>query len=640
MRVTQQAPIVGFRRDRIGARLIGLLNVLRLGQIYEAEAVYLWLADPTGHYPELADPHDFLCGDFIDRHIRIVGGMPDLTGRSNLSALAMTVDAASFRQRLARGELFHSDAAFEMTCLLGESRDEAHRQAVRIAADLPLAPRLAERLAEGRRRLAEWAGDRGAIRALHLRRGDLLDGDPWSLSSWPAKYVPDEFCRVWIDQQPGPVVVFTDTPAATAHLAQGDPRVVPVDQVLDLDGLNAAERDMLEVLVMAGATRIGAPGGSAFSRAALTIGHAQLDSLPRSLPPQENQDAHQALLDRVISRPDSFLCSGDLAQSAQHALHHAITTGQGAALADALAAMSDAAARHPFLYRIAAVSALHAGRHDTARDVAARALAAPNLVPRDTRECQQVQDTVGVIGDPQSPASLDAFLLACFGEKAHHRPVRDMMAAALFGQPGSTALRLLMLPGWQAQDLAERAEAAVPPLWSYLGDWEELLDDVTARQPLREMPDLHRKMLQSGRDGLIADEAFASGAAPDTPRDAYGTARIGLAASALSLHGRYARALRLLHWLDEVQPGDAMINKRLADTCFRLGNADLGFEFLGAALDAMPDNVLLHLSMARRAAVAGRAAQALDRLEQAAGLLQAPRLLQRQGRRVRQALAA
>ena len=90
--MTQQAPIVGFRRDRIGARLIGLLNVLRLGQIYGAEAVYLWLADPTGHYPELADPNDFLCGDFIDRHIRIVGGMPDLTGRSNLSALAMTVE--------------------------------------------------------------------------------------------------------------------------------------------------------------------------------------------------------------------------------------------------------------------------------------------------------------------------------------------------------------------------------------------------------------------------------------------------------------------------------------------------------------------------------------------------------------------
>ena len=36
--------------------------------------------------------------------------------------------------------------------------------------------------------------------AIHVRRGDILDGDPWSYGAWPSKYVPDEFYRGFIDQ--------------------------------------------------------------------------------------------------------------------------------------------------------------------------------------------------------------------------------------------------------------------------------------------------------------------------------------------------------------------------------------------------------------------------------------------------------
>ena len=72
--------IIGFRRDGIGARLICLLNVLRLSRKFGATGTFLWLSEPDGPYPELADPRLF-SRPFRRRHIRIIDEMPDLSGQ-------------------------------------------------------------------------------------------------------------------------------------------------------------------------------------------------------------------------------------------------------------------------------------------------------------------------------------------------------------------------------------------------------------------------------------------------------------------------------------------------------------------------------------------------------------------------------
>ena len=43
----QAVPILGYRRDRVGARLIGILNVLRFQALFGADAArFLWVSEP------------------------------------------------------------------------------------------------------------------------------------------------------------------------------------------------------------------------------------------------------------------------------------------------------------------------------------------------------------------------------------------------------------------------------------------------------------------------------------------------------------------------------------------------------------------------------------------------------------------
>ncbi|MDO5704425.1 MAG: hypothetical protein Q4G49_05035, partial [Paracoccus sp. (in: a-proteobacteria)] len=356
--MTDFPALIGYRQDRVGARIVCLLNVIRLGRQFNVPAKLVWISDLRGPYPELADPTHFLDAGFVAQHIRIVDGLQDLSGLRNLSALAPTMDRDHFAKALARGDRFYCDTAFGAMCLIDEGERNVRAELAAIAADLPLSDRMRAELTHLRGRVAgNGPGDAAPV-AIHVRRGDILDGYPWSLTSWPGKYVPDEFFRAWVDRQTGPVVAFSDTPAAVRHLAQGNPRIVLIDDLLKDRGLLPAERDVLELLLMGDFTCIGAPANSAFSRAAQLVGRARIEPLPASLPRPAVIAAYGALLDRAADRPDSFFASGDLAQSLEYAESHALNTRQGGRLADALSGDEALMVAHPFTRLLLARAAL------------------------------------------------------------------------------------------------------------------------------------------------------------------------------------------------------------------------------------------------------------------------------------------
>ncbi|RJL15309.1 tetratricopeptide repeat protein [Paracoccus siganidrum] len=633
--------IIGFRKDRIGARLIGLLNILRLGRKFGLPARYVWLSEPGGPYPELVDPREFLEAGFVADHIAVVDRAPDLSGRTDLMTLAPTINDAHMARRLAGGELFFSDIAFDVLHFMGEPAPEARAGIAAIAADLPLAPRLARALARAENRLSRLVpGGLAQASAIHMRRGDLLDGDPWSLGAWPAKYVPDEFFRAWAAGQEGAVIVFTDTPAAAHHMAAGDRRIVPIDRLLDLEKLTATERDMLELLLMARCRRIGGPGGSAFSRAAASLGSAEIVMLPQQLPTPRRGEAYQALLDRAIEAPDSFLAPGDLAQSLHYAARHAIAQGQAGRLAEALEGQGALMAAHPFVRRIHAECLLAAGQQDRARAAAQDALADPRLVGRDQRLCRGVLSVMEARAAPDSGDVAEQFLAAVFSQPAGENAQTAHMAAMLLGRDGPVAQALMFPPALTA-GLLERNEAGLSLLapWFYLADWEELLDDEAARRPLLAGPAMHLKLRRLGPAPREADHALTEGTTPPPPASEIEAQRIGLGAAILSLHGRYARALRILHWLDDIRPGDPLVKKRLADTCFRLGNVARAEDFLAEALELAGKPPLLQVSMARRLAAMGRPIRARNHIRMALKQWPDSGFLKRQGRRVRRTLA-
>lgn len=613
--MAKDVALIGFRQDRIGARLICLLNVMRLARKFGIRGRYLWLSQPDGPYPELVDPRHFLTPEFVAAHIEIVDEAPSRAGWQNVRAAAPGMNAAGFARALADGRRYECDAMSETVRFLDEDPAEVAAEMRAVAQNLQLSPRLAQALDEARRVIARAGG--GQPIAIHVRRGDILDGDPWSYSSWSAKYVPDEFFRIFIGRHRGPVIAFSDTPAAVAHLRRGDARVLAADALLDTAALTPAERDLLELLLMAGCAEVGAPAQSAFSRAAAVIGDCRILPLPNGLTDAERRAGYDALLERVIARPDSFFAPGDLAQTASYAARHAALAGRGSALVDALGDRQDLLERFPFLYRELAAAAWAAGRTQKARRLARQGLGSALMRNRDKPLCRQVL----LVTEAQDEAALQAaFLNMVFTGRAADGPIMPQLGLRLLAGGGRAARELgfppALLPLYAQADPQQGVAEKALPLWAVRIDWAEFVRDPGLTSEMLLWPDMWRKLRPSAGDLAEVEAALAQGGKPDLPGQD-GAARLGFCASVLRLHGRLRRAMLLLEWLDDLRPGDFLTSKRLADACFAAGNRKAGWRWLERAQALAPDNAMLRLSQAIRAAEAGDAARAEQHRRQA-----------------------
>ncbi|MDO5622312.1 MAG: hypothetical protein Q4G24_12670 [Paracoccus sp. (in: a-proteobacteria)] len=612
--MTPDQPIfLGFRKDRIGARLVNLLNVQRLSQKFGVTGRMVWLSQPDGPYPELTDPERFFAPRFVRQHMIVMDQHPDMAGRKLFPALAGSTGDEAVARMLDQGQRFSVDTNLEICRMMGEDRAEVDDQIAALVAGLELAPGIRKPLEQARAQLAAKWGP-GRPFAIHVRRGDILDGDPWSRTSWPAKYVPDEFFRAFVAEVDGPVIAFSDTPEAVLHMAQGDPRILPVGDLVDFSRLDTAERDLIELLLMAGCRLIGAPSLSAFSRAAEVIGGADVAPLPGGLPEAVRTAAYDALLERVISAPDSFYrpdsgVQGDLAQSVQFAAPQAVTRGRvSELLAVFQGERADMLNRHPFLNRALATAAVGGGLTEVARELAHAGIAAHGIRHRDRVECEQVMTllTYDPGGADASAAEAD-FLNQLFQGRSQDSPILPHMGRRLM-LSGGMAARALMLPPALVLDQSytpPQVEGGAPlppvlPVWMLLTDWEELLDSDSRRYALRNWPDLWNKIRNLGQDARdLVQQSVDKADIPVIGDDL--AIRAGFLGAILRLHGRLMRAFAVLHQIDDQRPNDALTHKRLADACFRAGNVRAGTRWLDSARELAPDNPLLHLSAAARA---------------------------------------
>ncbi|MDF3605505.1 hypothetical protein PE067_04685 [Paracoccus sp. DMF-8] len=614
----QDFPIVGFRQDRLGARLICLLDIIRLSRRFDVPARCLWLSQPDGPYPELTDPSAFFMPELVRDYIQVIRDHPDVVGRRALSSVAQVNTTEHFANALNRGEIFLSGTMIEATRFADETPEEVSAALHDIVANLPLAPRLRAALDRAKDAI-EKLGRRDAA-AIHVRRGDILDGVPWSYRSWQAKYVPDEFFRHFVAQHDGPVLAFSDTPAAVTHLARGDPRILPVDRLLADQGLTLPERDALELLLMSRCTVIAAPVSSAFSTAAAMIGRARVMPLPGGLGADTRVRAYQELLDRVMSAPDSFYAPGDLAQSMVFATQHAISSGRAPELLDRFRPAAGFLDRFPFVQYWLGMAAFSAGKRAQACKLAQKALDNPKLRNTERQSALQLMEMArlsraGSRDDAALPKDDATFLTVAF--TANGGPLMPLLSYKVLSRDGP-ASRALMFPTALVDLLATAPDPGVStsmvdqrdkdaralPVWTFLSDWSELLDSNNLRDSLPRTPPVWQKTA-IGAD-LLADyeRRLADGEKPGALDDR-SFQILGFCASKLGLHGKLRRAFQLLHWLEGLRPDDPLTRKRLADCCYRASNAKAGARWLDAALELAPDNALLHLSAVRRAIAVG-----------------------------------
>lgn len=306
--------LIAFRADRLGARLVSLMNAMRIAQDYNAGFACAWtdsagvghvFNDPTELFKPGFVRHNFLDADEWRAHRK---SCETLSGQLQQSPDTM-VEALATGQDLVVGN------AFGVIVLKGEDPDLV---TTRFRAQFGRIP-FANPLADAMRAVA------GALRgftAYHIRRGDLT-GDLKAMNKpWPHKMVPNEFYERHIQNTLAAggagVVLFSDDADTVAHYNAQFPNLRTMADLIDVTKLTEAQQDLLELFAMSRCATIIAPQRSAFSSTAADLSGAQKMDVSEALSDADRAQAQQLLYERLRDRPDSFAGQGEIGQCLAH----------------------------------------------------------------------------------------------------------------------------------------------------------------------------------------------------------------------------------------------------------------------------------------------------------------------------------
>lgn len=321
---TGRGRIVAFRNDRLGARLISLVNAMRLAEDHGFDFAMHWHSTPgVGH--EFNDPceifdESFVAAHFIDRE----AWLPIMRGARTITPNRV-LPHAELAAELGAGRDVRLEAVFGTVILQGEDREAVARRTGEVFRALPLAPALRPLFAQ----LTEAFG--GAV-GYHLRRGDISSSLKARNRPWPHKFVPSEYYLAHMDEAlhaQRKVVVFSDDAETVAEMRAAFPQMLCAADLIPVAGLTPAQRDYLELCAMSACARLIAPEASAFSSAAAQLGNVPKRDVKSDLSPAACIRAEEALLERLQTRPTSFAAEGDIGQSLHHIRGYLETAGRG-----------------------------------------------------------------------------------------------------------------------------------------------------------------------------------------------------------------------------------------------------------------------------------------------------------------------
>lgn len=314
--------VIAHRNDRMGARIIAMLNAIRISRDYDMPWFCGWTTGGRTH-EECRDPtfifdDDFVAEKFFDADVvhKVYSGLIDLT----------TIDGSDggeekFRKRVGNGKSYLSGAAMGITVLPWEDPKT-------VAHDLPLCLSEFQFSAPVKAMVAEidekFAGS--TLTALHIRRGDIIHDQITSNKLWPNKYIPREFYEVHLDrllEDPTTrVLVFSDTPEEVVRLKAKSDRVVGINDLFGERDFTTGARDFLELYAMSQCKRIYGPPSSAYSQTATVIGGCTLKAVQDALSPEDYARAMDLMTTRLEQKSDLFINMGDVGQCLHFLIEH------------------------------------------------------------------------------------------------------------------------------------------------------------------------------------------------------------------------------------------------------------------------------------------------------------------------------
>jgi len=606
------AQITGYRKDRLGARIILLGNLLCLEGKYGVNVRLLWPDGFEDHDMSITDPaHPIFDCKFQAQYLEQIpqGDRPNMDDLTDIDKIRGRISTELFAQRLEKGEQFYCNEGLHPVLFsneLGPDQVEAFRDAL---AQIVWSSPIQEVLDQAVAKLDALPGE---PLALHVRRGDVLDKDPWCHKNWVSKFAPDEFYASVMDRPQTATVLFSDTPKVVANMAKPRPSSVTLADLVDAPNLSELQRDMVELLLMARCKAVIAPSLSAFSSSAAMMGGMGITELPHDLPRDDRFAAYDALLERVLAGPESFYNSGDFAQSLGYAFRHALNVKRHHALYAQLKSMMAQGQDYAFYLPLAMALAIACGNPAHAMALDAQAKNSLDLWSDDMMVCAALGRVADHATGNIKRATRD--FLSLYFSRHKTDPDQDALAHYFFAKEpalqelfqldkivtdtlcyGREKARIFLFPVDDA--LHDGALNAALPLWITAADWPEMFEKRQIIKNITKRPDLPSKKFYIPPEIKKAEQSFFQNQTA-LPEDSQSVKLLSVYAVALGLSGRYRRSSQLMFYCRNQLPRHPIFLKRLGNQLLMMGRHESASRNFGRAANILPDHPGLTLARA------------------------------------------
>src|SRR6056297_1753233 len=603
---------IGLRKDQLGARLLMMLNSIRLAEDYGTDFRINWF--PRGAMaPKLDTPSDLFAQAFIDRHFIDNESFEALDSLTRpLWSFLKDKTPEQLEAHLAEGGHVLLDEGFEIVEFPWEDGGDLRGRFRGFISRIGFNPVVQRHIGQIETAMAQGSG---RVVAYHIRRGDILNEDPWKHKEWPAKIEPDELYSAYLEKNTGAgALVFSDQAESIARFTTAHSQVRSITDLVDLEGCKPVQRDFLELFAMSRASEIVAPPISAFSRAAARLSGQERKCFHEVMTVPEREAAYERLLERFGRGVSEFITPSEAAHVHVKLARRLQETGRDEAAWEIGEAILAAGADNAFLPLMHATNGIYLSKWDEALVHVETALAHPNQWQENTVTALAVEAHIlGALGRRhgarrsflrafwQKPMLPDVTVIGTFMIKR-----RRLRPGAVLPFDRDTLL-MLPIPYQQTNILVQQARILrrrASDLSTIAIEWPHFaIDGKIAR--LLDSP----RDLTALRDRIEADPRFAPGTLPDS-FCALLDARMGRIEAALARNSE-ARA---------AQPDAPLIAKRQAEILSLGGDHAGALTEMEACRAMAPDHAFWHYLTGRIHLAAGDSQAARAAMDRASAM--------------------
>ena len=305
--------IVAFRADRLGARLISLVNALRLARKFDVRCQMHWM-QTSGVGSEFNNLNDLFSKDFADSIQMPKKEFQALRGDAIKGARLGNYTSQQVLEFLSEGKNISVEMAFGLLCLADEEPTEVAKDCREIFLNLPFA----EEIAPLCKKLSSLLND--AV-AYHMRRGDLISNIKAKNKNWQHKVVPEAYYHAHMASelaQECDIILFSDEADTIADTKKVFPTLKTIGDFVNTAGLSQGALDMLELYAMASCSKVIAPEASAFSNTAADLGGVRKIDVKADMPDTLRDNCSENLYLQLRDNPEKIGNDGLVGQTLTH----------------------------------------------------------------------------------------------------------------------------------------------------------------------------------------------------------------------------------------------------------------------------------------------------------------------------------